>query len=89
MQYIGQQPKRKLYQEYIEQAFFNKKSTVICHFCKRMLWFPYPHTENYKQWQIEGVHRVLRCHTFDDDLEEYVKWKKEYQNSKEHILTQS
>jgi len=79
--------KKLLPRKYNEQAFFNKKSTVICHFCKRMLWFPYPHTENYKQWQIEEVHKVLKCHTFDDDLEEYVKWKEEYQNSKEHIST--
>ena len=81
--------KKLLPRRYNEQARFNDPKTVICHFCKRMLWFPYPHTENYKQWQIEEVHKVLKCHTFDDDLEEYVKWKEEYQNSKEHILTQS
>ena len=38
---------------YNEQAKFNKKDTVICHFCKRLLWRPYPHTENYKQWQVD------------------------------------
>lgn len=79
--------KKLLPRRYNEQARFNDPKTVICHFCKRMLWFPYPHTENYKQWQIEEVHKVLKCHTFDDDLEEYVKWKEEYQNSKEHIST--
>ena len=25
---------------YNEQSRFNKKDTIICHFCKRMLWFP-------------------------------------------------
>lgn len=67
---------------YNEQARFNKKDTVICHFCKRLLWRPYPHTENYKQWHIEEVHKVLKCYAFDEDLEEYMKLKKEYENTK-------
>ena len=64
---------------YNEQSKFNKKDTVICHFCKRLLWKPYPHTENYKQWNIKEVHEVLKCYTFDEDLEEYIKLKKEYE----------
>lgn len=64
---------------YNEQAKFNNKKTVICHFSKRLLWLPYPHTENYKQWQIEEVHKVLKCHAFDKDLEEYIKLKEKYE----------
>lgn len=64
---------------YNEQSKFNKKDTVICHFCKRLLLVPYPHTENYKQWQIEEVHKILKCYSFDKDLEEYINWKKEYE----------
>mgnify|MGYP004645574545 CR=1 FL=1 len=64
---------------YNEQSKFNKKDTVICHFCKRLLWKPYPHTENYKQWNIKEVHKVLKCYAFDEDLEEYIKLKKEYE----------
>lgn len=63
---------------YNEQSKFNKKDTVICHFCKRLLWTPYPHTENYKQWQIEEVHKVLKCYAFDEDLNEYKKLKEEF-----------
>ena len=48
---------------------------IICHFCKRLLWRPYPHTENYKQWNVEEVHNILKCHAFDEDLEEYLKLK--------------
>ena len=66
-----------------EQSKFNKKDTVICHFCKRLLWKPYPHTENYKQWQIKEVHKYLKCYAFDEDLEEYKKYKKEYEERKE------
>ena len=62
-----------------EQMSFNKKSTVVCHFCKRMLWFPYPRTENYKQWNVEEVHKILKCHAFDDDLNEYLEWKNKYE----------
>jgi len=63
---------------YNEQSKFNRKDTVICHFCKRLLWRPYPHTENFKQWQIKEVHEVLKCHAFDEDLEEYVKLKEQF-----------
>lgn len=63
---------------YNEQSKFNKKDTIICHFCKRLMFLPYPHTENYKQWHIEQVHKVLKCHYFDEDLNEYVKLKEEF-----------
>lgn len=62
---------------YNEQSKFNKKDTVICHFCKRLMFLPYPHTENYKQWNIDEVHKVLKCYYFDEDLEEYMKIKEE------------
>ena len=38
-----------------------------------MLWIPYPRTENIKQWQIDEMHKTLKCHSFDEDLEEYKK----------------
>ena len=60
---------------YNEQIRFNKRDTVICHFCKRLLWYPYPKIRNIKQWQVEEVHKILRCHAFDSDLEEYQIWK--------------
>ena len=62
---------------YNEQSKFNKIDTVICHFCKRLVYKPYPHTENIKQWNIEKVHNIYKCHAFDKDLEEYIQWKKE------------
>ncbi len=67
--------------KYNEQFMFNNKNTVICHFCKRLLMLPYPRIENYKQWNVEEVHKVLRCHAFDKDLEEYLKLKKEYEET--------
>ena len=65
---------------YNEQSKFNKKDTVICHFCKRLMFRPYPHTENYKQWNIEEVHKILKCFYFDEDLNEYLKLKAEFEN---------
>ncbi len=62
-----------------EQASFKRQDTVICHFCKRLKVKPFPHTENFKQWQIEGIHKELKCYRFDDDLNEYLKLKKEYE----------
>ena len=71
--------KKLLPRKFNEQAKFNRKDTVICHFCKRLLIWPYPRTENFKQWHVEEVHKVLKCHTFDDDLNEYLKLKAEYE----------
>lgn len=65
-----------------EQSKFNKKDTVVCHFCKRLMLLPYPHTENFKQWNVEEVHKVLKCHSFDEDLEEYLKLKEKYNTEK-------
>ena len=67
---------------YNEQSKFNKKDTVICHFCKRLMWMPYPHTENYKQWNVDETHKELKCYSFDQDLKEYLKLKKEYEIKK-------
>ena len=67
---------------YNEQSKFNKKDTIICHFCKRLMFLPYPHTENYKQWHIQEVHKVLKCHYFDEDLNEYVKLKEEFESKR-------
>lgn len=69
---------------YNEQSKFNKKDTIICHFCKRLMWLPYPHTENFKQWNIKEVHSVLKCHTFDKDLEQYIELLKEYEGDFEN-----
>ena len=63
---------------YNEQSKFNRKGTVICHFCKRLLLWPYPRTENFKQWNVEEVHKILKCYSFDEDLEEYLKLKEKY-----------
>lgn len=72
---------------YNEQSKFNRKGTVICHFCKRLMFLPYPHTENYKQWHIDEVHKILKCHYFDNDLNEYIQLK-EYYNSKKEKVTE-
>lgn len=80
--YWNTQKKLLLPRKFNEQSKFNKKDTIICHFCKRLIFRPYPHTENFKQWQIEEVHKVLRCYSFDDDLNEYVEWKNKFKNRK-------
>ena len=66
--------------KYNEQSKFNREDTVICHFCKRLMLLPYPHTENFKQWHINEVHKVLKCHAFDNDLNEYVELKNKFTN---------
>lgn len=75
--------KKLIPRRYNEQSKFNRKDTVVCHFCKRLMFLPYPHTENYKQWQVEEIHKYLHCHTFDEDLEEYLNLKQEFEKSRE------
>ena len=78
--------KKLLPRKFNEQSKFNRKDTVICHFCKRLMLLPYPHTENYKQWNIDEIHRELKCYTFDKDLEEYIKLKEEFERNKERVI---
>ena len=69
--FLSTTKKKLINRIYNEQSRFDRKGTVVCHFCKRLMFRPLPHTENYKQWQVEEIHKYLRCHTFDSDLEEY------------------
>ena len=40
-------------------------------------FFPYFRKQNIKPWHIDKVHSVLKCHEFDDILEDYAARKKE------------
>ena len=69
-----------------EQSKFDRDDTVVCHFCKRLMFRPYPHTTNFKQWNIEKVHSELKCHRFDDDLNKYLELKEEFEKNKRGIV---
>ena len=75
--------KKLLPRIYNEQRKFNCKKTVICHFAKRLWLWPYPHTVNYKQWDVENLHKVYHCHAFDDDLKEFLEIKENINNKKD------
>ena len=75
--------KKLIPRKFNEQSSFKREDTIICHFCKRLLLRPYPHTTNFKQWQIDKVHKELRCFRFDDDLEEYTKLKEKFESKKQ------
>ena len=77
--------KKLLPRKFNEQSKFNREDTVICHFCKRLMIRPYPHTTNFKQWNIDEVHKQLKCFRFDEDLNEYIELKKEFE-MKEKLL---
>lgn len=77
--FLSTKKKKLINRIYNEQSKFNRKNTVICHFCKRLMFKPYPHTENYKQWHIDEIHRELKCFTFDNDLEEYITLKEKFE----------
>lgn len=81
--YRSTSKKLLLPRKYNEQSSFKRKDTVICHFCKRLMLLPYPHTENYKQWQIDEIHKELKCYAFEEDLKEYLNLKEQYQSKVE------
>ena len=56
--------RRVLPQRFNDQKFLHKH-TVVRHFSKRLFWFPYPHTANIKQWQVDEIHKVFGYHRFD------------------------
>ena len=70
--------KLMLPQKYNDQKFL-WKNTVVRHFSKRLFYFPYPHTENVKQWNVSRMYRVFGYHQFDDVIYEYLYWKGKYE----------
>lgn len=70
--------KKMIAQRFNDQKFLHKH-TVVRHFSKRLFWFPYPHTENIKQWQINEVHKVFGYNQFDDIFEEYINLKESFE----------
>lgn len=67
--------KKLLPQKFNDQKFLHK-NTVVRHFSKRLFYFPYPHTDNIKQWQVDKVRKVFGYRQFDDVFDEYLKLKK-------------
>ena len=74
--------KKLLPRRYNEQSKFDRADTLVCHFCKRLMFRPYPHITNFKQWDIEKVHNEFKCHRFDDDLNKYLELKEEFKEQK-------
>ena len=78
--YYSTTKKLILPRKFNEQSSFKRKDTIICHFCKRLVFKPYPHTTNFKQWHIDQIHKIFNCYKFDKDLEEYTKLKEEFES---------
>lgn len=51
--------------------------TVIRHFSMSLKFFPVFKKQNIKPWHVDKVHKILKCHEFDDILEEYLSRKEE------------
>lgn len=79
--YRNTSKKKMLPQKFNDQKFLHPH-TVIRHFSKRLMYLPYPHLENIKQWNVDKVHKVFKYHQFDDILNEYLLIKKESETQK-------
>ena len=73
--------KKMLPQRFNDQKFLHRH-TVVRHFSKRLFWFPYPHTANIKQWQVDEMRRVFHYNAFDDILKEYLALKEKFQRER-------
>ena len=69
-------PKLIVKRKYNEQHSM-KKDTVMRHFTTTFKFFPYFRTQKIKPWDIERLHEVLKCHEFDDIINDYLKFKEE------------
>lgn len=77
--YKSTSKKLMLPQKFNDQKFLHK-STVVRHFSKRLFYFPYPHIDNIKQWNIYKVHKVFKYYQFDDILYEYIYLKRKFES---------
>lgn len=68
----------KISQRFNDQKFLYK-GTVIRHFSKRLFWFPYPHTENIKQWNYTKMLAKFKYLCFEDVLSEYLYYKGKFE----------
>ncbi len=64
--------------KYNEQKHF-PEDTVIQHFTKTILWFPFFHTRNIKPWQTEQVKTVL-TDKYNDILQQYLLQKQTFES---------
>lgn len=53
------------------------EETVFRHFSTTFRFWPVFHTQKIKPWNIDRLHSVLKCHAFDDILDEYLEVKDE------------
>ena len=68
----------KISQRFNDQKFLYK-GTVIRHFSKRLFWFPYPHTENIKQWNYTKMLAKFKYLCFEDVISEYLYYKGKFE----------
>ena len=62
--------------KYNEQKHF-RDNTVIQHFAKTIIWFPYFHTRNIKPWNVEGVKAMTN--KYNDILDLYENKKHDFE----------
>lgn len=63
--------------KYNEQRRLHK-DTVFQHFTTSFRFLPYFHSVNIKPWNIEGMHKILKLHEYDNLLDEYLVIKQKY-----------
>lgn len=65
--------KRKIIDRKYNEQHEIKDDTVIRHFTTTFKVWPEIKTQTIKPWNIEELHNTLKCHEFDDVLDDYKK----------------
>lgn len=74
--------RRLIAQKFNDQKFLHRH-TIVRHFSRRLFYFPFPHIDNIKQWNVTAVHKVFKYFVFDDILFEYIFLKKLFERKSE------
>lgn len=61
-----------------------RNDTILRHFSMTLKFFPWFKKQNIKPWHIDKLHTVLKCHQFDDVLDEYLKIKNDFETKGEN-----
>ncbi len=67
--------KKKIVDRKFNEQKRETDETVFRHFSTTFRFWPIFHTQKIKPWNIDKLHSVLKCHAFDDVLDEYLKVK--------------
>ncbi len=75
--------KKRFFPSRFNEQYAVKKDTVVRHFSKTIRLFPFFHTINVKPWDIDGVHKKLKTHEFDEIIHKSLALAEDFERQQE------